>query len=225
MIANTSALTHFIAIWPKGGSLDPALWERLHSRVISLLWFHAVAIPGFGLFMGNTMIYSVAAGLSLLPFCWIANAKRLNRRARATAAAIGLMGASAMLIHLSGGYIEMYFYFFVMIALVALYHDWVHLYPHCYWSYSMMEWSACWRSCLPTTTQLRNTIRGSGRSFMERSFLRRVRHCCFPGSSTNKRGAAAFLHKPVQDEALIAALESAVGSALESPIANVQLEF
>ena len=38
-------------------------------------------------------------------------------------------------------------------------------------------------------------------------------------------GAEAFLHKPVQEEALIAAVESAVGSVSESPIDNARLEF
>ena len=38
-------------------------------------------------------------------------------------------------------------------------------------------------------------------------------------------GAAAFLHKPVQEEALIAAVGDAVGSVSESPIANARLEF
>ena len=38
-------------------------------------------------------------------------------------------------------------------------------------------------------------------------------------------GAVAFLHKPVQEEALIAAVEGAVGSVSESPIANTRLEF
>ncbi|HEY6289147.1 MAG TPA: response regulator [Nitrospiraceae bacterium] len=38
-------------------------------------------------------------------------------------------------------------------------------------------------------------------------------------------GAEAFLHKPVQEEALIVAVESAVGSVTESPIANARLEF
>jgi len=38
-------------------------------------------------------------------------------------------------------------------------------------------------------------------------------------------GAAAFLHKPVQEEALIAAVEGAIGSVSEFPIANARLEF
>ena len=127
MTSDTSALTRFAALWPKGGSLDSSIWEHLHGRILVLLGFHAVVMPGFGLYMGKTMVYSVVAGLLLLPFCWIANVKRLSRRVRATIAAIGLVVSSAMLVHLSGGYIEMHFHFFVMIALVALYHDWVPL--------------------------------------------------------------------------------------------------
>lgn len=38
-------------------------------------------------------------------------------------------------------------------------------------------------------------------------------------------GAEAFPHKPVQEEALIAAVESAVGSVSEFPIANARQEF
>lgn len=37
-------------------------------------------------------------------------------------------------------------------------------------------------------------------------------------------GAAAFLHKPVQEEALIAAVECAVGSVSESPIVDARLQ-
>ncbi|MGH2685302.1 MAG: putative bifunctional diguanylate cyclase/phosphodiesterase, partial [Actinomycetota bacterium] len=40
-------------------------------------------------------------------------------------AALGLLTASAVLVHLSGGVIEMHFHFFVMIGLIAMYQDWV----------------------------------------------------------------------------------------------------
>jgi signal transduction histidine kinase/CheY-like chemotaxis protein len=35
-----------------------------------------------------------------------------------------LVGSSAWLVHLSGGYIEMHFHYFVMVTLLALYQDW-----------------------------------------------------------------------------------------------------
>jgi PAS domain S-box-containing protein len=40
-------------------------------------------------------------------------------------ASLGLITASAVLVHLSGGYIEMHFHFFVMVVLIALYQDWI----------------------------------------------------------------------------------------------------
>jgi mannitol-specific phosphotransferase system IIBC component len=40
------------------------------------------------------------------------------------AATFGLVASSAVLVHLSGGSIEMHFHFFVMISVITLYHDW-----------------------------------------------------------------------------------------------------
>jgi mannitol-specific phosphotransferase system IIBC component len=39
-------------------------------------------------------------------------------------AAFGLIASSAVLVHLSGGYIEFHFHFFVMVGLLALYQKW-----------------------------------------------------------------------------------------------------
>src|SRR5437899_6311800 len=46
------------------------------------------------------------------------------RRLRSVIACFGLMTSSALLVHLSGGYIEFHFHFFVMVGLLALYQDW-----------------------------------------------------------------------------------------------------
>ena len=55
----------------------------------------------------------------------LAMAPGLGRRGRTVLASVGLLSASAVLVHLSGGVIEMHFHFFVMVALVTLYQDWV----------------------------------------------------------------------------------------------------
>ncbi len=47
-----------------------------------------------------------------------------HRRLRSVVACFGLMTSSALLVHLSGGYIEFHFHFFVMVGLLALYQDW-----------------------------------------------------------------------------------------------------
>jgi diguanylate cyclase (GGDEF)-like protein len=43
---------------------------------------------------------------------------------RAVAASVGLVSSSAIFVHLSGGYIEAHFHFFVMIGIMALYQEW-----------------------------------------------------------------------------------------------------
>ena len=50
--------------------------------------------------------------------------KFVRPRFQSAAASLGLVMTSAVLVHLSGGYIEMHFHFFVMVALLALYQDW-----------------------------------------------------------------------------------------------------
>ncbi|HLE96055.1 MAG TPA: ATP-binding protein, partial [Candidatus Thermoplasmatota archaeon] len=55
----------------------------------------------------------------------VAAVPALGRRVRSVIAAFGLMSASAILIHLSGGYIEAHFHIFVMLGVISLYEDWM----------------------------------------------------------------------------------------------------
>jgi len=48
-----------------------------------------------------------------------------HRRLRACLASAGLLASSAVMVHLSGGVIEMHFHFFVALAVIAFYQDWV----------------------------------------------------------------------------------------------------
>ncbi len=45
--------------------------------------------------------------------------------ARSAAAVLGLITASAVIVHLSGGVVEAHFHFFVMIGVITLYQDWL----------------------------------------------------------------------------------------------------
>src|ERR687893_753607 len=49
----------------------------------------------------------------------------VGRRARSAAAVLGLITASAVIVHLSGGVVEAHFHFFVMIGVITLYQDWL----------------------------------------------------------------------------------------------------
>jgi diguanylate cyclase (GGDEF)-like protein len=54
-----------------------------------------------------------------------ATTTKLTTKMRSAAATLGLLSSSAILVHLSGGLIEMHFHFFVMVAVVSLYQDWL----------------------------------------------------------------------------------------------------
>src|SRR5919107_1893253 len=58
-------------------------------------------------------------------FALAATSPALGRRARASAAVLGLIAASAVIVHLSGGVVEAHFHFFVMIGGITLYQDWL----------------------------------------------------------------------------------------------------
>jgi PAS domain S-box-containing protein len=55
----------------------------------------------------------------------LAGLPRRSRRFRAAMISIGLITSSAIIVHLSGGYIEMHFHFFVALIVISLYQDWL----------------------------------------------------------------------------------------------------
>ena len=116
------SLWHLI---PEGRPLPTAVWQQRHHGILVVLWLHVVGLLGFGLLSGSGLWHSlVEAGLVAGPTL-LGSWGRGSRRVRAVLASLGLITASAVLVHLSGGYIEMHFHFFVMVVLIALYQDWV----------------------------------------------------------------------------------------------------
>jgi PAS domain S-box-containing protein len=130
-----SYVLHFL---PVGGSLPEDVWRSRHRFLLTLTWFHVVIIalvgPLFGYrwdfslgawFEDGTVLHTIAESLPVALFAGMAAYSGTSRAFRATAVGFGLMSSSAILVHLSGGYIELHFHFFVMIAFLALYQDWI----------------------------------------------------------------------------------------------------
>ncbi len=109
---------------PEGGSLPAGDWRGRHRAIVLLLWLHALGIPIFGLLVGNTLAHSASEGAIVGLAALLASLTRWGRRLRAGFATLGLLTASAVLVHLSGGYVEFHFHFFITVALIALYEDW-----------------------------------------------------------------------------------------------------
>ena len=120
-----TGIVRLLYFLPRGRELPDHAWEQRHRGVLALLWLHGVGVPLFGFMAGNRAIDGLAAGLMIMGIAALGMWSVLHRRVRACLMTIGLMGSSAMLVHLSGGYIELHFHFFVMVAVVALYQDWM----------------------------------------------------------------------------------------------------
>jgi diguanylate cyclase (GGDEF)-like protein len=112
------------SVVPRGQTLPHDLWQSRHQAVLWLLVVHAGVILVYGLLRG----YSIAAVAidALVPALGALAASRsaLPREVRSCIGATSLMLTSAVIVHLSGGYIEAHFHFFAMVPIIALYEDW-----------------------------------------------------------------------------------------------------
>ncbi len=128
---------HVWSYVPSGGSLPEDVWRNRRRFLLGLTWLHAIIIALVGpvlgyrwelslaaLFRNGTVLHTVGEGSIVAFFAALAGWERANRTFQATVIGLGLMSSSAILVHLSGGYIELHFHFFVMLAFLALFQDW-----------------------------------------------------------------------------------------------------
>jgi len=113
------------AVLPAGLPLPDDAWQRRHRIIMVILWLHVPALVLFGCAMGvglgHAASESAFVGAAVLA-AWLG---RADRRIGGSAASLGLITASAVLVHFSGGVVEMHFHFFVMLIVISLYQDWV----------------------------------------------------------------------------------------------------
>src|SRR5437867_2061350 len=123
---------------PSGGALPEEVWGSRFRLLVALTWAHAAMIALVGPLLGRrwdlslgallddtTALHTIAEGGIVALFALLAGWQRAGRTVRTTAVGFGLMSSSAILVHLSGGYIEMHFHFFVMLVFLALCQDWI----------------------------------------------------------------------------------------------------
>jgi methyl-accepting chemotaxis protein len=120
----TGFKARILGMLPRGMELPEAMWETRHRGIVKVLWLHVPIIAVYALAMGYGPVH---AALEIVPLAtaavWASQAG-MSRSLRSSIAAVGLLTASALLIHVSGGLIEMHFHFFVVLPIVALYADW-----------------------------------------------------------------------------------------------------
>ena len=109
---------------PQGSALPEEVWARRHRGILILLWLHVPALFVFALFVGESALHATQETGIVVVLAAAASLSWARRRLSTVAAAIGLLTCSAVLVHLSGGLIEMHFHFFVMVGVVTLYQEW-----------------------------------------------------------------------------------------------------
>src|SRR4051812_21539876 len=109
---------------PSGESVAPEVWHARHQLLLGITWIHAllIALTGLVFSRNGSMSHALAAG-GVVGLCATVAAVIRSRALSATAVAIGLLTASAMLVHFSGGMIELHVHAFVVLAFLALYQD------------------------------------------------------------------------------------------------------
>jgi signal transduction histidine kinase/ActR/RegA family two-component response regulator len=110
---------------PEGVPLPEGAWQRRHRAVLVLLWIHAATIFAVSLIGGNGLVHSLGECAIVAALAALASLTTRSHRFRASVASLGLVTASGVLVHLSGGMIELHFHFFVAVIVISLYHDWV----------------------------------------------------------------------------------------------------
>ena len=112
------------SVLPQGGTLPYAVWRSRHRGILFVLWAHVPALFVFALVRGYGWNHSlVEASLVAIP-AFIAVLAVQRRMLSTVCTSVGLMTASAVLVHISGGVTEAHFHFFIMVGVVVLYQEW-----------------------------------------------------------------------------------------------------
>ena len=94
--------------------------------MVILLCAHVPALTLLALAYGNSLTHSLIEGGVVMIFALPAALLRGGaRRPREVIVTLGLLTCSASLVHVMNGAIEAHFHFFVMVAVLGLYEDWV----------------------------------------------------------------------------------------------------
>jgi diguanylate cyclase len=110
---------------PRGGGLPEQEWERRHRAMVVVLWGSAAGLFLYSLAQGYGVDHIAAHLGPVIAFALLSGMPGLGHRMQSAVVALGLMTASAVLVHTSGGLIEAHFAFFVFIVALTIYEDWL----------------------------------------------------------------------------------------------------
>jgi diguanylate cyclase (GGDEF)-like protein/PAS domain S-box-containing protein len=112
---------------PEGRPLPEDIWRRRHRGMVIVLLAHIAAVFSLALVEGLGPLHAAGVVAPLAVAAGLGGATDVPRRLRTSAVALGLLGTSAALVYVSGGATESHLHFFVMLAVIALYQEWLPL--------------------------------------------------------------------------------------------------
>jgi methyl-accepting chemotaxis protein len=108
---------------PTGVTLTSEEFRVRHRLVLAVLWLNVPVLLSVGAVNHLELTHTLVDVLPVVALALVATAVK-PRLAKSVSASVGLLAASAVLIHLSGGMVEAHFHIFVVLVFVALYQDW-----------------------------------------------------------------------------------------------------
>lgn len=111
-------------LMPRGTPLPDEDWSKRHGAISAIALLHVPVVFTYALVMGFGPAHALVETLPVASFALLARRPAGKRLSRELSATLSLVFSSAVLVHLSGGYIELHFHFFVIVALVTLYQQW-----------------------------------------------------------------------------------------------------
>ena len=110
-------------------TLSEQAFAARHRVLRLLLWAHVPVILVLGYFTGQLspghhapLLLAVLGGVMV---CGVIAGLATSQRGRAISTSVGFLLASDALVHAGGGMVDLHFHFFVVIALIGLYQDWI----------------------------------------------------------------------------------------------------
>jgi PAS domain S-box-containing protein len=119
------AARHLGAVLPHGQTLPEGQWQSRQRGLRWLLWAHVAAIPLISLLFDQGVAQAALDIVTPTFFAVLAQMKLGSRRAQSLVVTFGLLSCSALLVHITDGELQAYFHFFVMVAALSLYEDWL----------------------------------------------------------------------------------------------------
>jgi diguanylate cyclase (GGDEF)-like protein/PAS domain S-box-containing protein len=114
-----------VAILPRGNTITPESWARRHRAIVIFAWLHVPVLYVLGVSLGYGLLHPLLEVMVVAMFAAAAGSAQFGRDVRASLATLALVSSSAILVHMTGGLVEMHFHFFVVVVVVALYQSWL----------------------------------------------------------------------------------------------------